>query len=79
MLRIGRLRITLPPGFDGNPEQVARLVADELAQLPLPATAGERRIEHLALPAMEVGPRAREGEVAAQTAQAILQAIPRGR
>jgi len=78
-LRIGRLRITLPPGFEGRPEQVARLVAEEFARRPLQGAPGDRRIDHLAPPPVEVGPRAREREVAEQVAQAIQREIPRGR
>lgn len=79
MLRIGRLRITLPPGFAGRPEDVVRRVADELAGRQLAEAPGERRIGHLAPPPVEVGPRAGEREIAEQVAQAIQREIPRGR
>ncbi len=79
MLKIRRLRLTLPPGFTGRPEQIARLVAERLARRPLPGAAGDGRIGRLAPPPVEVGSRAGERDVAEPAARAIEGALVRGR
>ena len=79
MLKVRRLRLTLPPGFTGRPQHVARLVAEELARRPLPGAAADQRIRRLAPPPVEVGPRAGEREVAKPAARAITAALSRER
>ncbi len=68
MLVIDRLRISLPPGFEHRAENVARLVAAELAASPL---AGDRRVDRLEVPAVEIGAGAGDRQVAGQVASAI--------
>lgn len=75
MLTIGRLRIVLPPGFAGRPERVARLVAEELARLPLPEGVDGERIARLAPPPVAAGPRPGEAAVAGAAARAIHQTL----
>lgn len=74
MLKIGRLRLTLPAGFTGSPQQVARLVAQELARRE-PEGAGELRLGRLQAPPIEVGRRAGERQVAEPAARAIDRVI----
>jgi hypothetical protein len=74
VLKIRRLQLTLPAGFTGSPQQVARLVAEELARRPLHG-AGDQRIDRLAPPPIEVGRRAGERQVAEPAARAIDRAI----
>ena len=79
MLKIRRLRLTLPAGFTGSPERIARLVAEELARQPLPGGVGDRQIERLAPPPVDVGPRMGDGQVAEPAARAIRHALGRRR
>lgn len=74
MLKIGRLRLTLPAGFTGSPQQVARLVAQELARRA-PEGAGELLLGRLQAPPIEVGRRAGERQVAEPAARAIDRVI----
>lgn len=75
MLSIDRLRLTLPPGFADRADAVARLVADELAALPL---AGDRTLARLAVPPVAVPPGGSDREVAGRVARAIHGALTRG-
>ncbi len=68
MLVIDRLRISLPPGFEHRAESVARLVAAELAALPV---AGRRRVERLEVPAVEVAAGDGDRHLAGRLATAI--------
>jgi hypothetical protein len=68
MLKIDRLRLTLPPGYESRANRIAHLVADELASLQL---QGNAQFDRLALPAIEVGPRATDGQVAGAIAGAM--------
>ena len=68
MLKIDRLRLSLPPGYEARAERIARLVADELASLP---GQGDAHLERLALPTVEVGPRATDRQVAGAIAGAM--------
>lgn len=68
MLKIDRLRLSLPPGYEARADRIARLVADELAALPL---QGDANLDRLALPALEVGPRATDRQVASSIAGAM--------
>ncbi|MFL6203664.1 MAG: hypothetical protein ACJ76J_31225, partial [Thermoanaerobaculia bacterium] len=68
MLKIDRLRLSLPPGYEARAERIARLVADELASLPI---QGDANLDRLTLPAVEVGPRATDRQVAGAIAGAM--------
>jgi hypothetical protein len=65
MLKIDRLRISLPPGYESRADRIARLVADELASLQL---QGDAQFDRLTLPAIEVGRNASNREVAGRIA-----------
>ena len=68
MLKIDRLRLSLPPGYEGRADRIARLVADELAGLQL---QGDAHFDRLTLPTVEVGPRATDSQVAGTIAGAM--------
>ncbi len=68
MLKIDRLRISLPPGYESRADRIARLVADELASLQL---QGDAQLDRLTLPAIEVGRNASNREVAGRIASGM--------
>jgi hypothetical protein len=68
MLKIDRLRLSLPPGYESRANRIAHLVADELAGLQV---QGDAQFEQLALPAIDVGPRATDRQVAGAIAGAM--------
>lgn len=65
MLKIDRLRLSLPAGYESRAERIARLVADELAGLRF---QGDAHFDRLTLPTVEVGPRATDRQVASSIA-----------
>jgi hypothetical protein len=72
MLKIDRLRLSLPPGFEPLAERIARLVADELAGLPL---QGDAHFDRLTLPTVEVGQRATDRQVAGAVAGSVASGM----
>lgn len=72
MISIDRLRLTLPAGFDGRADRVARRVAEELAGLPQPDS---RRLARLTLPPMTLDPRLGDREIARRIATAIHERL----
>jgi hypothetical protein len=68
MLKIDRLRLSLPPGFESRADRIARLVADELAALPL---QGDVHLDRLTLPTVEVGRNASDRQVAGAVASSM--------
>ncbi len=68
MLKIDRLRLSLPPGYESRANRIAHLVADELASLQL---QGNAQFDRLALPTVEVGPRATDRQVATSIASSM--------
>ena len=74
MLTIDRLRLSLPPGFEGRAERLARLVADELAGR-LPLGGGELRLGRLAVPQVEIAHGASDRRVAGAVAGAIAAGL----
>lgn len=68
MLKIDRLRISLPPGYEARAERIARLVADELAALPI---QGDARLDRLTVPTVEVGQNASNRQIASSVAGAM--------
>jgi hypothetical protein len=72
MISIDRLRLTLPAGFEGRADAVARRVAEELASLP---QTDSRRLTRLILPPMTLDPRLGDGEIARRIANAIHQQL----
>jgi hypothetical protein len=80
MLKIDRLRLSLPAGYEPRAKRIAALVAAELADR-LPAGAGELRVDRLVLPAVNVAHGASDRQVAGAVASAIaggLSSKPRG-
>lgn len=76
MLKIDRLRLSLPAGYEGRADRIARLVADELAGLQL---QGDAHFDRLTLPAVEVGPRATDRQVASSIAGAMSSHLTGGK
>jgi len=74
MLTIGRLRLTLPAGYAARAARIARLVADELPGR-LPAGSGDLRLDHLALPSVQVAPGATDRQVAGAVAAALVSSL----
>lgn len=72
MISIDRLRLTLPAGFDGRADAVARRVAEELADLP---QADSRRLARLTLPPLTLDPRLGDREIARRIAGAIHERL----
>jgi len=77
MLRIDRLRLSLPAGFERRAGRIARLLGDELAALPL--AAGEVRLDRLALPPVDVARGASDRQVAGAVAAAVAAGLNPGR
>jgi hypothetical protein len=75
MWSIDQLRIVLPPGFEGRAERLGRLLAEELADLPVPAGLGRLDLARLALPAVEIDPRLGDREIAGRIARQIVQQV----
>ena len=74
-LSIDRLNLQLPPGFEARGEAIARLIGDELSQLPL---SGVRQLAHLSLPPQHVHAQASDRQIAGQIARAIHGQLGRG-
>lgn len=68
MLKIDRLRLSLPPGYESRANRIAHLVADELAMLQLQSDV---HLDRLALPTVEVGSRATDRQVASSIASSM--------
>jgi hypothetical protein len=68
MLTIDRLRLHLPAPFCDRARDISRLVAEELAVLPL---EGELRRDHLVLPPVQLNPSSTDLEVARAVARSI--------
>ena len=72
MLTIGRLRLQLPPALRDRAEEIARLTAGELANVPFQS---DLRIDRLVPPPLAVSPQAGVSEVARGIAGAIRAAL----
>ncbi len=72
MLTVDRLRLQLPPSFRDRAGEIARLVAEELAMVPM---AADLQLERLALPPVEVHHQASDREVARVVAASVHAGI----
>ncbi len=72
MLTIDRLRLLLPLPLRERAGDIARLVADELAALPV---ASSLHLDRLVVPPVEVHPQAGDREVARAVAAAVHAGI----
>ncbi len=72
MLTVDRLRLQLPPDFRDRAGEIARLVAEELATVPM---ASELQLDRLAVPPVEVHPQATDRDVARAVAQSVHTGI----
>jgi hypothetical protein len=72
VLTIGRLKLTLPPNLATRADQLARLVAGELAALP---DRGTIVIDRLTLPPVRVSEATTDRQVAMDIALAIHDGI----
>lgn len=68
MLTIERLRLHLPEGFEHRSHRIARLLADELAIIPLES---DGRLERLSVSVVPVYPGCSDHQVARSIAKAI--------
>ena len=77
MLKIGRLRLQVPPAMQHQAGEIARLIGQHLADMPLPEAG---HLDSLVLQPQEVAPGAASHEVAAGVTAAIGAAMgnPRG-
>ena len=72
MLTIDRLRLQLPPAFRDRAGEIARLVGEELATVPITA---DLQLDRLAVPPVEVHPQATDREVARAVAHSVHAGI----
>ncbi|WP_306533331.1 hypothetical protein [Geobacter sp.] len=72
MLTVDRMRLQLPPAFRDRAGEIARLVAEELATVPMTA---DLRIDRLAVPPVEVTHQATDREVARAVAVAVGEGL----
>jgi hypothetical protein len=77
MLTIGRLRLSLPAGYEARARRIASLVGDELAGR-LPLAAGEVSLDRLVLPPVDVARGASDRQVAGAVAGAIAAGLKPG-
>lgn len=72
MLTIDRLRLQLPPGYGRRAAAIGRLLAAELARLPLQRSLDVR---HLRLPPVQAAAGMSNGRIARRIAAAVQQHI----
>ena len=68
MLTIDRLRLHLPPGYRHRAASIGRLLAAELASVPL---GRNLQLESLRLPPVDIAPGAGDGQIARRIAAAV--------
>lgn len=68
MLIVDRLRLQLPPAFRDRAGEIARLVGEELATVPMTA---DLHLDRLAVPPVEVHHQATDREVARAVAASV--------
>jgi hypothetical protein len=76
MWTIDQLRLVLPPGFEHRAERIARRVAEELSDLPVPR---DLSLKSLSLPDLKVSVNAQDGEIAGRIARAIASGASEAR
>ncbi len=76
MLTIDRLRLHLPPGYRHRAASIGRLLAAELAKMPL---GRNLQLESLRLPPVEMAPGAGDGRIAQRIAAAVQDRIEKVR
>lgn len=72
MLTVDRLRLQLPPAFRDRAGEIARLVAEELATVPM---ASDLHLDRLVVPPVEIHPQATDRDVARAVAQSVHTGI----
>ncbi|SEM05822.1 hypothetical protein SAMN04489760_103112 [Syntrophus gentianae] len=72
MLTIDRLHLQLPPAFRDRAGEIARLVAEELATVPMTA---DLQLDRLAVPPVEISPLATDRDVARAVAASVHKGI----
>jgi len=72
MLNIDRLHLQLPHAFRDRAGEIARLVAEELATVPMTA---DLQLDRLAVPPVEIHPRATDRDVARAVAASVHNGI----
>ena len=72
MLNIDRLRLQLPPEYADRAAGIARLLADELATLPVQTN---QRLDQLVLPPVSILPGASDQQVARSIAAGVQASL----
>ncbi|MDY0188054.1 MAG: hypothetical protein RBR16_09045 [Syntrophus sp. (in: bacteria)] len=72
MLTIDHLHLQLPQAFQDRAGEIARLVAEELAAVPMTA---DLQLDRLAVPPVEVAPLATDRDVARAVAASVHTGI----
>ena len=62
MLRIDKITLRLPPGFEGRAESIARLIGERLADMKMPGRGG--RIDHMVIGPLGVSPGRSDADIA---------------
>ena len=70
MLTIDRLRLHLPRGYRHRSASIGRLLAEELARIPL---GRDQQIEHLRLPSVTIAPGDSDRRIAKKITVAVTQ------
>jgi len=69
LIRIDKLRLGLPAGFEHRAARISRLVGEHLARLPVPADVS---LDSLRVGRLEVSPALSDSHIAARIASAVL-------
>lgn len=74
MLRIDRMRMRLPKGFEHRASTIARLVGDSIAEIQ---PSENRTLERLTISPVQVSPNATDQEIANSIAERIALKLGR--
>ena len=74
MLRIDRMRMQLPAGFEHRASTIARLVGDSMAEIHL---SENRTLARLSISPIQVSPNATDQEIAHSVAARIASTLGR--
>jgi len=75
MLRIDRMRMQLPAGFEHRASAIARLVGESMAEIHL---SENRTLDRLSIHPVRVSPNATDQEIANSVAERITSTLGRG-
>ncbi len=75
MLRIDRMRMQLPAGFEHRASTIARLVGESMAEIHL---SENRTLDRLSISPVQVSPHATDQEIAHSVAERIASTLGEG-